>query len=896
MWGKRPIRTLIFNGVLCIGIVACGLMSAAATEMLVEFNIPQQRADAALNAFAQQAEIQLLFPYDTVRQFTANPLFGSYSPEEALGILLQDTGLKGAFSEQGHLSIQLDEHYQGDQNMNHKKSLLSMIAALLVSSVATSPNAAAQEGASNEGTLEEVMVTARRVEERLQDTPISVSAFTADDLEKRQVFTTELLDQVTPNLQFTNDTALAGNNSSSTIFIRGIGQTDPTSSVDPGVGLYIDDVYMGQSIGGTMEFRDIKSVQVLRGPQGTLFGRNTIGGAIVLTTNDPGDEFGGTFRAGYGSYNLREAFLAVDAPISATLKSRFTFGTRDQDGYVTRRLTGEDLGDTNTYTGTAKFLWTPNDSFQAKLQFDYTRSDENGNPFVFAASNEMATFQIVASYDAGCPGATPFAGPASQPVPMINDDRCANDFQNKGPYTNNGTYPLESKLENYGTSLHLQYDVTDAITLKSISSYRKLEWEGIRDADNTPLTILHTDYDSDGEQFSQELQALYNSDKIHGVVGFYYFEEEIDDIVYVQLNDPAPGTQEDSDNNITQNDSWAVFTEWTYDILSQLSLTLGGRYTEDTKGSIPDQFNYANPDNKYLPVQLYEATFDSFTFSGTLSYRWNESAMTYFSYSEGFKGGGWNSHFNTCQILDPCANALGGPPLANAQAAAAVFPLVHSFGPEEAQTYELGFKLDLFSDTLRLNGAIFTTDYTDLQFTYRSGVAPYLANAGEASIDGFELEATWMPIANLLINAGVGYLDTSIDSLKLIAGTGIGVAEGNVLPFAPEWQANFGVGYDAAMPNGMILTPRADVAMQGETFFDANNTIEIAQQDSFTVLNLSLAVEPADGKWRLLGGVNNATDELYATGGNSSLTTGSGYAEIAYARPREYFVNFSYNF
>jgi iron complex outermembrane receptor protein len=845
-------------------------------DKLIDFNIPRQRADAALNQFAQQADIQLLFRYDVVNRFVANGVKGRYTPKDALQRMLQDTGLKAVYSEKGNLTIQIDEQYQGGEPMKKDTGIFAKMSVFVLSALAAIQGAQAQGGTASGAKLEEVIVTARRVEERLQDTPISISAFTADNLERRQVFSTENLKQVTPNLQFTNDTALAGNNSSSTIFIRGIGQTDPTSTVDPGVGLYIDDVYMGQSVGGTMDFRDIKSVQVLRGPQGTLFGRNTIGGAILLTTNDPGDEFGGNFRVSFGSSNLRDAFLAVNVPLADNIKTRVTFGTRQQEGYVTRIQTGEKLGDTNTYTFTGKAVWDVNPQLQVKLQGDYTHSDENGNPFVFAASNETAVFQRVASADAGCPG---FGGNwlALPAVPLINDDRCANDFQNKGPYKNNGTYPLKSVLTNWGTSLRLTYSLNQNMTMKYIGSYRKLKWEGIRDADNTPLIILHTAYDSNGHQTSHEGQFLFSNQMFNGVIGVYYFAEKVNDIVYVQLNPPPPGIQEDSDNNKTDNNSWAVFTQWTYNINDQLSLTAGGRYTEDTKGSIPDQFNYADPSVKYLPVQLYEDTFKKFTFSGSISYRWNQSLMTYFSYSQGFKGGGWNSHFNRPQT-----------PAEQAQ--------FQEFGPEKADTYEVGFKSDLLGDTLRLNGAIFMTDYSDLQFTYRVGVAPYLANAGKASIEGFDLEVAWVPTENWTLDGGLGYLHTRVDSLRAIAGTGIGVAVGNRLPFSPRWQANVGVGYTAHLNNGWMVKPRVDYSYQSRTFFDANNTVEIAQMDAANVLNVSVSLEPADGKWRLTGGINNATDELYPTGGNSSLTTGSGYAEIAYARPREYFANFSYNF
>ena len=746
----------------------------------------------------------------------------------------------------------------------------SLMAVLLFSS----EQATAQSSESVAGELEEITVTARRKEERLQDTPIAVSAFTTEALEERMIINTEQLDQIVPNLQFTNDTTLAGNNSSSNIFIRGVGQTDPTSTVDPGVGLYIDDVYMGQSVGGSLELRDIAGVQVLRGPQGTLFGKNSVGGAILLTTQEPGDDFGGDLRVGVGSDSMTDLFVAFDAPISDTVKSRFSFGARNQDGYVTRVQTGEDLGDTSTWTIAGKIVFEPSDTFSGKFQFDYTENDENGNPFVFAASNEAATFQRVASQDAGCPGVV---FPTSGPVPPLDDERCANDFQNKGPYANNGTYPIESILTNWGASLHLQWELSDTMDFKSITALRSLNWEGIRDADNTPLSILHTDYDSDGDQFSQEFQLTYNTENVSGTMGLFYFEEEVDDIVFVQLNIPPPGVEEDSDNNVTENDNWALFTQWTFNASDRLALTLGARYTEDTKGSTPDQFNYANPDFKYLPVQLYEKTFTNTSGAATVSYRWNESAMTYVSYSEAFKGGGWNSHFNRPQTQ-------------------AEIDLFHSFGPEEAQTVELGFKFDLANNTFRLNGAIFSTDYEDLQFTYRVGVAPYLANAGKASIDGYELEATWVPSENWTIQAGLGALDSSVDDLNAVPpGAGIGVNIGNVLPYSPDLQANVGIGYSGMLGNGWFIAPRVDFFYQDKTFWDANNTLEISQPTSFTVLNVGVELGPDQGPWAVRAFVANATDELYATGGNSSLTTGSGYAEIAYARPRQYYLTFTYD-
>src|SRR4030095_9232063 len=204
-----------------------------------------------------------------------------------------------------------------------------------------------------------------------------------------------------------------------------------------GVGMYIDDVYIGNAVGGSMTLRDIANVQVLRGPQGTLFGRNTIGGAILLSTTDPGDELGGKVRVGTGTDSLMDGFIALDAPLSNTLKTRFSFGIRQQDGYV-ERTDGTDLGDTDTFTGMTKWLWTPSDSVRVAFAGASTKPDKNGTPLVFAAMTETAAFPRTSSLEAGCPGlsdgAVPPPGLPDQPsVPMIQDDRCANDLQARGP-------------------------------------------------------------------------------------------------------------------------------------------------------------------------------------------------------------------------------------------------------------------------------------------------------------------------------------------------------------------------------------------------------------------------------------------------------------------------------
>ncbi len=764
--------------------------------------------------------------------------------------------------------------------------LITLTMGMATPGAAANPDEGRQAGA-----LEEVVVTARKREESLQDTPIAISAFSAAALERQQITSTEDLDQVAPNLQFASYGPLTGNNSAAQVYIRGIGQSDGSSGVDPGVGLYIDDVYMGRSVGGVLDFRDVSSVQILRGPQGTLFGRNTIGGAVLLTTTLPGKEFGGTARVGIGDDRLHEGFAAIDLPITDELGARLSVGARQRDGYVTRVYDGLDLGDENTYTVQSSLRWLPSDSLTLTLRGDYSKEDENGSPFVFAAINESQVFPAAISRGAGCPGAT--FPPPSVPQNVV-DQRCANDATwNLGKYRNGGNAPAKSTLENWGVSGTLQWKLNDTFALKSISAYRELDWSGSRDADNTGLLVLHTDYTSAGDQFSQELQALVETERLRGVVGAFYFQESIDDFLRVPFAAPPPLVASgaipgslDYQRAFIDNDNFALFTQWTFDVTEALSLTAGARYTEETKGIrilsftvtpltapvvVPTTLNtplVAGPGLNIIPRQ-FQNKYQSTTGSASIQYRWNPSVMTYLSWSQGFKSGGFNQRYN----LAPPGN------------------LPVAFDEETAETFELGFKTELGAD-LRLNGAIFSTDYDNMQLTYRLGIVPLLFNAGKSSIEGAELELTYAPGA-LLVEASAGYLDNKFDEIAVVPGTTQTVGPNNTLPFAPEWQASLGVGYDFDVGSA-TLTPRINLSYTSEQYFDAANSAEVAQLDDVTLLNASLTLEW--GAWRLRAGVNNLTDEQYRVAGNSSFSTSAGYAEVIYSRPRNYFLSVSLDF
>jgi len=774
------------------------------------------------------------------------------------------------------------------------------IAALALAGVSSAGPAAAQQPAAPQQeaeTLDSIIVTARRREESLQDTPVAVTALTADALERQNIIATTDLDKVAPNLQFHSYGTLTGNNSAAQVFIRGIGQTDATAAVDPGVGIYIDDVYMGRSVGGAMDFRDIASVQILRGPQGTLFGRNTIGGAVLLTTNAPGDDAGSSVRVGVGSDSLYEAYGAFDLPMSDTWAARFSVGGRQRDGYVTRAFDGEDLGDENMYTGQVALRWKPSDAFELTLRGDYTKEDENGSPFVFQSMNETATFVGAASQAAGCPN---MLDPLPPPVRVgpLDDPRCGNDAQYLGDFTNGGTYQASSTLENRGVSLVLDWEVNDLFSLKSITADRKLEWTGTRDADNTPLLILHTNYTSESEQLSQEFQALVDSERVDGVFGLYYFDEDSFDRLLVPLGNP--GTSYDTQRVAMDAEARAAFTEWTFKFTDAFSMSAGARYTKETKGLQATMFNVAPATRAeppaptalcpfagapptqtgclFLTTNRFEREFSATTKSLSGQYRFNEHVMTYLSWSDGFKSGGFNQRYNAA----PPGNA----------------PI--SFDPETADTWELGFKLDP-TDSLRINIAAFSSDYDDIQMTYRLGVVPLLFNAGVASIDGGEVEIEFAPTEDFRLDASLGYLDAGFDSITPpppfgpVTPTATATLDSR-LPFTPEFQGHLGLSYSFHVAGDWRLTPRADVSYTDSQFFDAGNSVEIAQNDAVTLVNASFTLASGDDKWRfMLSGVN-LTDELYPVAGTSSLTTASGYSEIIYARPRSWSLAATFSF
>jgi iron complex outermembrane receptor protein len=749
--------------------------------------------------------------------------------------------------------------------------------------------------------LEEVVVTARKREESLQETPVAVSAFTGDDLELRQIASTNALSDVTPNMTFDAVSPSSGMNTSAQIYIRGIGQSDFTMVTDPGVGLYIDGVYMARSVGGVLDFLDTERIEVLRGPQGTLFGRNTIGGALLIHSRMPDDELHGNVEVEFGDDDKVFVTAHGNLPVNDMLKTGMSISRRMRDGYVTRVADGTDLGDDDTWGGRFVALFEPTETFTAHFAADYTHEDENGAPTVARDINDRQTFAAIANLiEPTCPVAS-LAPPARE---TNGNPNCANETSFIGEYHSGGTFPTLSELEAWGVALTLTWDVVDWLTVKSISSYRNTDAASSRDGDNTEFLIFQTMDEWEHEQVSQELQfsGKYFDDRLQWLLGLYYFQEDGTNINPVAF--PVGAIQS---GGSVDNDSTAAFLQMTYNVTEELAFTFGMRQTDDEKRFTPDQFvtgafdpripiNALPPPcrvpNTYcssvgalpigfrlVPFEEFHQDFDDVSFMGNVSYQWTETLMTYFTYSEGFKSGGYDQRFAA-----PPRDAATGENRPS------------DFSPETVKAYEIGFKSQWFGDTLRVNGAFFHTDYSDLQIIIRETFNPITFNGGDADIEGFELESVWVPADAWMVTAAVGYIDAEYVRLDdSVINNPTPVFEDNRLINTPKWSSSASVAYEFPFMNFGTLTPRLDWSFHDVQYNDAVNTPKLKQQ-AFHMLNAALTFRSSDEHWEGTLAFRNILDEAYLTTGNSAFATAASYMEAVYGRPFEWGVSVRYNF
>jgi iron complex outermembrane receptor protein len=708
-----------------------------------------------------------------------------------------------------------------------KAALLAGAAWGAASNLAVAQEQSAAKGETSVG-VEEVVVTARRREETMKDVPVAVSAFSANTLERIGASDITTLQQSTPNLTLQ---VARGSNSTLISFIRGVGQQDPLWGFEPGVGLYVDDVYIARPQGAVLDVFDIERIEVLRGPQGTLYGRNTIGGAVKYVTRKIGSEPEFRVKGTVGSYNERDGLISVKAPINDKLAVSFAAAKFDHDGYGKNLNTGAEHYDKDVATGRVSVEYTPSDALFFRLSADTTRDESNPRH----GHREVRALNILGQ---------PIAG--GEVLPDVYDTRAGSGDSNL--------------VKNSGVSLLGQWTINDLIAVKSITAYRSGSTEGTIDFDGLPGAYLDIPGRYNDHQFSQEFQALFTGDRWQGVAGVYYMNATAAgafDTVVSQI-----ATTIATAGNV-DTESYSAFADVSYDLTDRLSVSVGGRMTRDEKYGRVYRQNFTGirsplfGNNAAVPGLLRSSftnkkTFSKFTPRLSVKYELSDDLTGYVSYSQGFKSGGFDMRSD--QILTP--NSADG------------------YEPETVDSFEGGLKGYFLDRRLSLNTAVFYSKYKDMQVTQQTPVGASIAsqvlNVGRAHMSGFEVEGVAKLAQWVSANVSLGYIKAEFDEYRALDLTSTppvvrDFSDSRVFQNTPKWTGNVGLTFSHDLgDNGSIsFTPTASYRSSYH-MFEIPSALD---QGSYWLYDASLIWTSAQGRYKAALTGKNLGDERYRIGG-----------------------------
>jgi iron complex outermembrane receptor protein len=734
--------------------------------------------------------------------------------------------------------------------------------------------------------LEEIIVTAQFREENIQQTPIAVSAYDAAMLEARS--STDIADAANfaPNVSLSR--GAAGFGQMAAIFIRGVGQADPHFAVEPGVGMYVDDVYFGVLTGAMFELLDTDRVEVLRGPQGTLAGKNSIGGAIKLFSQQPGPDSSGYAEVGVGSYDGITGRAATNLTLAEDkLYARVSAMARQRDGYVdrldyacatrntvagTQRLRQDctigTQGGESLWAARGVLRWLPSDRVENTVIFDVTQ-DSSENP---AAKQRIQapSWAGTANYITGAEDYTNYETYVSRPTGT--------------PPTAPFVVPSNTPLDASGFSNILDVRLSDTLSLKSVTAFRQSTVPFSVGADATPATVSDQTWRLDHEQLTQEIRLSGGAaDGIEWTVGAFHYSA--DGVSEGRVNLPGGFLLGGGGLNLeilfrdpVETTSDSVFAHAVFHPGERLTLTTGLRYTDDSKSFTFNRWDYNGNPHPLLGALVNftsEYSGDRTDYRVAVDYQQSERLMYYAQISTGYKGGGVNPRpFFVSQAIP--------------------------YQPEELEAFEIGFKSVLADNRVRLNVAAFKNDFSDLQLTLTrcDSFSPFpgapcamSANVGDAEITGLEVEAEFRPTENLGIDVSIGVLDleyTRVDPLTF-------VTRDMTTLYTPDQKRSVGVQYDFDLASGARLTPRFDYSYRSEIQTNAINT-RATLVDDVGLFNFRLAWESPGDQWSAVLAVTNLTDEFYFESlfGNGEATNFSQTGRPGW--PREVFVTIKRTF
>jgi len=759
---------------------------------------------------------------------------------------------------------------------------------------ATSDTQAQSDEAAASGSAD-IVVTARRRDERLLNTPIAVTAFSSQQLEKQGATDLGDLERTTPNITLTPS---RGTNSTITAFIRGVGQQDPVPGFESGVGLYIDDVYLNRPQASLLDIYDVSRIEILRGPQGTLYGRNTIGGAIKYVTAQLPDVPQVKVKATYGSYNEADGVISASVPISDMVRLGVAGARLSHDGFGRNVNLGIDNYNKNIWAarGTLEIGRSGSDNF-IRVTGDYTHDK----------SNPRNGHRIFPDFVTG-----------EAPLPGLYD-------------TEAGLNNPKEDVQAGGLAMTAQVALSDHLKLKSVSAWRQDRSFTPIDFDSGPTADVDVPAVYRNEQISQEFQLLYSSEKLNGIFGYYYLDADASTAFDVLLFDtgaaipppggPLPGLNAYTSGDVRTNTS-SFYGDFTYNFTDRLSLELGGRYTwDERKSHIVKQTKLGGTSPEFggtaIPIVTDtdfrgRALFRRFTPRVSLNFQANPDNLFYASYSQGFKGGGF----------DPRGSAVAAPDTNHdgVHEYQEVYDFL-LFRPESVNSYEIGWKAALLDRRLTFALDGFYADYKDVQIPGSTGYDTngdgindtfigITTNAAKATMKGIEFEGNAVlardfagPGSRINLAATAGYIDARFD--KFIDAFGHDVAKTQVFQNTPKWTLSGTLG--ASLPMGADRLDMSTTVSYRSKTYQFQSAIPWLDQPGFALWDANLTYSFSDDRYSIGVHAKNILNKHYIIAGYNyvaqnpngsySSTLGlHGVADAFYGNPRQIFATFSAKF
>ena len=856
-WKKATAGALI--------VFLCGSLgqTANATDSTrYQFNIPPLKVEQALGQLAKQTGHQLLFSYDLVDTHQSTAVQGEHSINSALQQLLQSTPLTGDLTERGVIIITdpraQNYSHKGRGNMNtstnKRKSLLATMVGLMAAGGLSTAVVQENESARAQGILDEIVVTARMRAENILDVPITETVFNAQQIQDAGIEQARDFINLTPNMSIVEQ----AKGSNSFLTVRGISKVRTGESP---IAVIVDGVQQSSSRQLTQGLFDVESIEVVKGPQGALYGRNATAGAVIISTKRPTDEMSGSlrFEGGRGNSYLTEG--VIRGPASENVGYSLAFRYEDSDGIYNNSFLNEKVDFNEEFTGRGRLIWTPRDNVEVDFKVNIARQEGGALNYTYQRALVDSTGHFL--IDANSFSSFDFtAGDANQVDRTFNSNNLGTNERN---------------IDEYSVSITLDYDWG---TLRSVTAYNDVFRE--QKGDQFPYTADRVTVFGGGgqsnntsvESWSEEIRLTSRDDQtFRWQVGAYYLSTDstvastgsldtgqgILSVGTSFLTDPRNPTQTYL-GSADDNKAWALFGNIAYDVSDKLELGIAARYDRDEREQHVSPFNTAG-----VPNAINNAEFSAFQPKFSLRYKLQENVSVFASWGKGFRSG----QFNENGVADIAAGlGIGG---------------VSDIVPEEVTTTsEIGFKGVYADGRVRVNAAIFDTELENGQFLLFVGAlnASIVTAIDDVDIRGAELDFSLEVAEGFDIVAAYGITDTEINEYSLDPSS-----EGNKLFNVPDFTFNLGGQYRGSIVDQIDGFIRVDYERRGSQFGTPAN---LSERDPITLVNLRLGIEDTDDSWSLVAEVTNATYEEY----NSQYVNGFAYA----AAPRIWSLGYTYNF